>query len=297
MLNAIFVAALVALSVGETHSVKVNENTEVKLTLRKDALQIVWNCMEKNMDYVNSFYKKPQWNVWKGEVVDCTFSPFAWEKNPTQIGVPDYRQLTNPSNTFFTAFYGKSRPSFLFTSKTVRGDKAWTVEWIVPFAGLETSKYPDIASDKIFPPGRTWGFKFSRRCETSGKKTESTTPVILVQLPKEVMEPYRQIMLINYKGAKTDKTGVSRITCTLRNTTDKEFTGKAKLCLLANKEVSVLKEIDVKVPAKGAMRINEQVTLPEKAAKFHIRTVIEDQNGLPVRISYDLPIENPWVEI
>jgi len=110
------------------------------------------------------------------------------------------------------------------------------------------------------------------------------------------MEPYRQIMLIHYKGAKTGKTGVSRITCTLRNTTDKEFTGKAKLCLLAGEEVSVLKEIDVKVAAQGTMQIDEQVTLPEKAAKFHIRTVVEDQNGLPVRISYDLPLENPWVE-
>lgn len=296
MLNAIFAAALVALSVGETHSVKVDDNTEVKLTLRKDSLQIVWNCMEKNMEYVNSFYKKPQWNIWKGEAVDCSFSPFAWEKNPTKLGFPNFQQLTNPSNYCFSFFYGKRLTPVPFPSKTVRSNKDWSVEWIVPFAGLETSKFPDAASDKIFPPGNTWGFKFSRRSETSGKKTLATTPVILIQFPKEVIEPYRQIMLIHYKGVKTEKAGVSRITCTLRNTTDKVFSGKAKLCMLAGKEVSVIKEIDVKVPAKGIMKIDEQVTLPEKAVKFHIRTVIENQNGLPVRVSYDLPIENPWVE-
>ena len=295
MLNAIFTAALLTLAVGEPQSVKIDDNTDVKLTLRKDALQIVWNCMEKNMEYVNSFYKKPRWNVWAGEAVDCTFASNGVAKS-TVVAVPNYRQLTNPSNNFFTAFYGKPRPASLFTSKTVRSDKAWTVEWIIPFAGLETSKYPDAASEKVIPPGNVWTFKFSRRCETGGKKTLATTPVVVVQLPKEVMEPYRQIMLTNYKGAKTAKAGVSQITCTLRNATGKEFTGKAKLCLLANKEVSVLKEIAVKVPAKGTMKIDEQITLPEKAAKFHIRTVVENQNGLPVRISYDLPIENPWVE-
>lgn len=296
MLEAILAAALVALSVGETHSVKVDDDTEVKLSLREDALQIVWNCMEKNMEYVNSFYSKPQWKVWKGEAVECTFSPFAWEKNPTQTGWPDYQLVTNPSNYCFSFVHGKRLTSVSFTSKTVRSDKDWTVEWIIPFAGLETSEYPDAVGDKIFPPGSTWGFKFSRRSETSGKKLESTTPVILVQLPEEVIAPYRQIMLTGCKGTKTDKTGVYRITCTLHNTVDKEFIGKAKLCLLADKEVSVLKEIDVKLPAKENMQVDELITLPELAAKFHIRTVIEDQSGLPVRISYDLPIKNPWVE-
>ena len=296
MLEAILAAALVALSVGEPHSVKVDDNTEVRLTLREDALQIVWNCMENNMEYVNSFYQSPQWKVWEGEAVDCTFSPFAWEKNPTQIGFPSYRQVTNPSNYCFSFVHGKRLMSVSFTSKTVRSEKDWTVEWIIPFAGLETSEYPDADSDKIFPPGSTWGFKFSRRSETSGTKTQVTTPVILIQFSKEVIEPYRQIMLTNYKGTTTDKTGIYRITGTLHNTSDKEFTGKAKLFLLADKDVSVLKEIDVKLPAGGTMQIDEPVTMPELAARFHIRTVIEDQSGLPVRISYDLPIKNPWVE-
>jgi|GEM_PF-2566703 len=295
MLNAIFAAAVVALSVGETHTVKLDDRTEAKLTLRKDALQIDWNCAESNMEYVNSYYKKPRWNVWAGEAVDCTFSSSGWIKSPT-MGVPNYRQLTNPSNTFFTAFYGKPRPASLFTSKTVRSDKAWTVEWIIPFAGLETSKYPDAASEKVIPPGNVWTFKFSRRCETGGKKTLASSPVVVVQLPKEVMKPYQQIMLICYKGVKSQKAGVSVISCALRNTADSEFTGKAKIYLLAGKELSLLKETDLKIPAKGAIRIDQPVTLPEKAAKFHIRTVIEDRNGMPVRISYDLPIENPWVE-
>ncbi len=295
MLNAIFAAALAVLSVGESHSVKIDDRTEAEVTLRKDALQINWNCAENNMEYVNNFYRKSRWDVFSGESVDCTFSPFARTNRPS-MGFPDYRLLTNPSNTFFAGFYGKPRPSAAFTSKTVRGDKGWTVEWVIPFAALETSKYPDAASEKTFMPGNVWSFKFSRRSESGGKKSVASSPVAVFQFPPEVLAPYRQIMLICYRSVKSKKAGDSVISCALRNTAAGEFIGKAKLYLHAGKEISLLKEIALKIPAKGAMRIDQPVTLPEKAAKFKIRTVIEDQNGLPVRISYDLPIENPWVE-
>ena len=294
MLNAIFAAALVALSVGESHNVKIDDRTEAKVTLRKDALQINWNCAENNMEYVNNFYKKSRWDVFSGEAVDCTFSPFAGAKSTT-MAFPDYRLRSNPSNTFFAGFYGKPRPSAAFTSKTVRGDKGWTVEWVIPFAALETSKYPDAASEKTFMPGNVWSFKFSRRSESGGKKSVATSPIAMFQFPPEIIAPYRQIMLICYRSVKSKKAGDSVISCALRNTAG-EFVGKARFYLHAGKEVTLLKETDIKIPAKGAMRIDQPITLPEKAAKFKIRTVIEDQNGLPVRISYDLPIENPWVE-
>ena len=295
MLNAIFAAALVALSVGETHSVKVDDRTEAKITLRKDAFVINWTCAEDNMEYVNNFYQKSRWNVFSGEAVECSFSPFAAEKSKT-MAFPGYRLLTNPSNVFFVGYYGKPRESAAFQSKTVRGNKNWTVEWVIPFAGLETSKYPDKKSTATYQPRAVWTFTFSRRSESGGKKSINSTPLILFKIPQEIIEPYRQIMLIAYQGEKTKKAGVSVISAALRNPAKTEFNGKVKINLFCDREISLLKEFDVKIPAAGAIRIDQPVTLPEKAAKFKIQTVIEDQNGLPVRISYDLPIENPWVE-
>ena len=297
MLNAIFAAALVALSVGESHSLKIDDRTEVKIMLLKDAVQINWTCAESNMEFVNSHYKNARlrWDVFKGEAVECTFSPFGAETSKT-MAFPSYRLLTNPSNVFFAAFLGKPRPSAAFQSKTVRGAKDWTVEWVIPFAALETSKFHDAASTVTYAPRVCWTFKFSRRSETAGKKTVNASPLVTIKFPADIIASCRRILLVGYQGNKAKQAGVSVISGALRNTEDTEFTGKVKIYLHAGNEISLLKEIDIKIPAKGALRFDQPVTLPEKAVKFKIRTVIEDSAGVPVRISRDLPIENPWVE-
>ena len=294
MLNAAFAAALIFLTVDEHCSVKVDDRTEVMLTLRSDSVRIDWTCAEDNMEYVNSFYGKPRWDVWNGEAVECSFSPYGREGS-NAMGNPDYRLLSNPSNNFFSAFRGERILFSPFTSKTVRREKNWSVSWCIPFSALETFGGSDVSDEKASLPGNIWTFKFSRRTETGGKKSSVSSPVMVLKIPEKVMAPYRRIVLAGCRSAEAGEAGNVVISCELHNTAKDDFTGKAELRLLAGEEISILKEIELQIPSGESVRFDQTVSLPKKAVKFRIQAVIEDSNGLPIRISRDLPIENPWV--
>ena len=53
---------------------------------------------------------------------------------------------------------------------------------------------------------------------------------------------------------------------------------------------------DIRLPAKGAVRVSSPVDLPELAVKFSVHLEVVDQEDRPVRISAEIPVENPWVE-
>ena len=68
MFNALLLTVLTALAVGESQAVKVDDRTEVKITLKQDGIQVNWDCAESNMKYVSEYYKsnKFRWDFYKG---------------------------------------------------------------------------------------------------------------------------------------------------------------------------------------------------------------------------------------
>ena len=70
---------------------------------------------------------------------------------------------------------------------------------------------------------------------------------------------------------------------------------KMKIVLLEGKEETLLKEEAITIPGKSDKAVNYTATLPEKAVKFGIKVYVYNAAGTLVRISRDLPVDNPWV--
>lgn len=76
----------------------------------------------------------------------------------------------------------------------------------------------------------------------------------------------------------------------------KEDFGRVKFYLHSGKDIKVVATQNVRLPAKGALRVSSPVDLPELAVKFNVHLEVVNQEDQPVRISAVLPIENPWVD-
>ena len=296
MFNALLLTALTALAVGGSQSVKVDDRTEVKITLRKDGMQVNWDCAESNMKYVRAYYKsnKFRWDFYKGETLDCYLSPHAGAKSKV-VPYPAYRIMANPGDYFFRAFLAVSRPNPAVRHSITLKDDRWQAEWFFPFASMETFDFrKNSKKNTTFQPGANWAFKFSRRSQATGKTVVTNSPVVVVSIPAEVIDPYRQVL---FAALNSDKKGNGVvISAALRNTSAKEFVGKVKFYLHSGKDIKVVATQNVRLPAKGALRVSSPVDLPELAVKFNVHLEVVDQEDRPVRISAVLPIENPWVD-
>lgn len=295
-MNSILLSLLLALAVGESQTFKIDDRTEAKVTVQKEALKINWTCKESNMTFVKNHYKnvRLRWNLFTGETVDMTFSPHA-RKNYKNVLPPNYRIITNPSAVFFTAFLGKSRPSKSFINKVKMNDADWTVEWEIPYAALGTANFLKPASKNHYVPTNFWAFSFNRRSETSGKKTYNSAPVQVIEIAPDILAPYKQIMLLNFTAQNGDKAGQTVIDFNLKNITAAAFEGKVKIALLEGAAETLLKEEAVTIAAKAEKKVNYTATLPEKAVKFGVKVYVYNKEGTLVRVSRDLAIDNPWV--
>ena len=295
-MNSIILAVMLALAVGESQTVKVDDRTEAKITVQQESVKVNWVCNESNMTQVKNYYKKDgsRWNLFAGETVDLWFSPNSWRTHKV-VYEPKYRIITNPSKNFFTAFIGVARPSKDFLNRVEKNDTNWSVEWIFPYAALETSEFTKPASKKVYPPANYWAFQFNRRSESSGKATYTKSPAVVIEIPQKVIAPYQQIMMYGFAAKNGAKAGQTVVDFTLQNRSQAAFNGKMKIVLLEGKEETLLKEEAITIPGKSDKAVNYTATLPEKAVKFGIKVYVYNAAGTLVRISRDLPVDNPWV--
>ena len=295
-MNAIILSLLLALAVGESQTFKVDDRTEATVTVQKESVKVNWVCNESNMTHVKSYYAKPglRWNLFAGETVDMWFSPHAWKTHGV-VYPPNYRVITNPSKNYLNAFLGAPRPSTSFLNTVKMNDTNWTVEWILPYAALETAEFQKPASTKVFSPALYWSFQFNRRSESGGKKTYTKSPVSVIEIPRNVIAPYQQIMLLGFTAKNGAKAGETIVNFTLKNNVANAFDGKMKVVLLEGKDETLLKEEAVAIPGKTDKKVTFTAVLPEKAVKFGIKVYVYNAAGTLVRVSRDLPVENPWV--
>ena len=296
MFNVMLLTVLAALTVGESQSVKVDDRTDVKITLQKDGMQVNWDCAESNMKYVREYYKsnKFRWDFYKGETLDCYLSPHSGARSKV-VAYPAYRIMANPGDYFFRAFLAVSRPNTAVRHSITLKDDGWQAEWFFPFASLETFDFrKNSKKNTTFQPGANWAFKFSRRSQATGKTVVTHSPVVVVSIPAEVIDPYRQVLFAALNSEKKGNGVV--ISAALRNTSAKEFVGKVKFFLHSGKDIAVVATQNVRLPAKGAFRVSSPVNLPELAVKFNVHLEVVDQEDQPVRISAVIPVENPWVD-
>jgi hypothetical protein len=296
MFNALLLTVLTALAVGESQAVKVDDRTEVKITLKQDGIQVNWDCAESNMKYVSEYYKtnKFRWDFYKGEALDCFYSPHS-RANSKTVAYPAYRIMANPGNYFFRAFLAVSRPNPAVRHAIVQKADGWQAEWFFPFAAEETFDFRKNSRKNVtFVPGFNWSFKFSRRSQTSGKTVVTQSQVVTIPIPAEVIAPYRQVI---FASLNHDKKGNGIVvSAAVRNTSAKEFAGKVRFYLHSGKDIKVAATREIRLPAKGAVRVSSPVDLPELAVKFSVHLEVVDQEDRPVRISAEMPVENPWVE-
>ena len=206
MFNALLLTALTALAVGGSQPVQVDDRTEVKITLRKDGMQVNWDCAESNMKYVRAYYKsnKFRWDFYKGETLDCYLSPHSGAKSKV-VPYPAYRIMANPGDYFFRAFLAVSRPNPAVRHSITLKDDRWQAEWFFPFASMETFDFrKNSKKNTTFQPGANWAFKFSRRSQATGKTVVTNSPVVVVSIPAEVIDPYRQVL---FASLNSDKKG------------------------------------------------------------------------------------------
>lgn len=292
---SVILPALVALAIGQSHLVKIDDRTEAKITVQKESVKINWVCNESNMAHVKSYYhKKNRWNLFIGENVDLWFTPHSYKSHKV-VYPPNYRVMSNPSGNFFSAFLGVPRPCKDFRHEVKLNDKNWTVEWEIPYAALESGTFNKPAVSKTYSPNVYWAFQFNRRSESGGKKTYVKSPAFVIELPKDLIAPYQQIMLYNFTAKNGKAAGETVVDFKLNNRFKSAFNGKLKIVLLEGSAETVLKEQAVTIPAQGNMAISHTAKLPEKAVKFGIKVYVYDAKGLLVRVSYDLPVKNPWV--
>ncbi|MBR2441434.1 MAG: hypothetical protein IKB25_14645 [Lentisphaeria bacterium] len=294
-LFAICAALITALTAETTQTVKVDDRTNVKVTVKKDGILVNWDCAESNMKYVSDYYKttKVGWDFYKGENIDCFFSPHSPKKN-TRVSYPAYRVMGNPGKYFFFAFLAKSRPNHAVRQTITQKADRWQAEWFFPFAAMETFDFRNDKKVMTFVTSPNWTFQFIRRSQSSGKNVETKSPVITVSIPKDQIKPYTELIFAALGSANKGK--AVYLSAAVRNYSAKEFTGKVNYYLHKGNEVTLAKTYDLKVPAKGSARIGAPIPLPELAVKFSGHIEVLNQEGTPIRISPILPIENPWVD-
>ena len=296
MFNVMLLTVLAALTVGESQSVKVDDRTDVKITLQKDGMQVNWDCAESNMKYVREYYKsnKFRWDFYNGETLDCYLSPHSGARSKV-VAYPAYRIMANPGDYFFRAFLAVSRPNTAVRHSITLKDDGWQAEWFFPFASLETFDFrKNSKKNTTFLPGTNWAFKFSRRSQTTGKTVVTQSQVVTIPIPADVIAPYRQVIFASLNHDKKGNGVV--ISAAVRNTSAKEFAGKVRFYLHSGKDIKAAATRDIKLPAKGTVRVSSPVDLPELAVKFSVHLEVVDQGDRPVRISAEVPVENPWVE-
>ena len=291
----VLLPVLVTIAIGQSHIVKVDDRTEAKITVQKESVKISWVCNESNMAHVKSYYhKKNRWNLFVGENVDLWFTPHAYKSHKV-VYPPNYRVMSNPSGTFFSAFLGVSRPCKNFLHEVKLNEKNWTVEWEIPYAALESGTFNKPAVSKTYYPREFWSFQFNRRSESGGKATYVKSPVVVIELPKGIITPYQQIMFFNYTAKNGVKAGETVVDFKLKNRFKEPFNGKVKIVLLEGKAETVLKEESITIPGSADKSMTHTAVLPEKAVKFGIKVYIYNAAGTLVRVSHDLAITNPWV--
>ena len=286
---------MAAIAIGQSHIIKVDDRTEAKITVQKESVKISWVCNEANMAYIKSYYyKKNRWNLFAGENVDLWFTPHS-HKTHKVVYPPNYRVLSNPSGTYFSAFLGVKRPCKNFLHEVKLNEKNWTVQWEIPYAALETGTFNKPADSKTYIPKEFWAFQFNRRSESGGKAAFARSPVVVIELPREIIAPYQQIMLLNYTAKNGTKAGETVVNFKLKNNFKEAFNGKMKIVLVEGDSETVLKEESVTLPGKAEKNMSHTAMLPEKAVKFGVKVYVYNAAGTLVRVSHDLAIPNPWV--
>lgn len=274
--------------------------TKVETEIDADHLYLKFICEEPQADFLKVKYKKPQWDVFSGEAVEFSFSPYG--------GWPGYRFRLNPSGKFFQSFYGSPKwTSRYITSDVEIQDKSWTAAVKIPFAALENDAFLDIGKTGKTPflISSNWRANFLRHRRVTGKleafawsSGNSLTESGYLKLPPDLLNEFRRIALKDLKigavDAATGKTTLSGIFVIPRESP--AFAGTATVLLSEDREQKRLAEIPLKLEAGAEKTFSIPFTLQESGKRFSINLEIVNESGRLIKASRDLPVENPWVD-
>ncbi len=274
--------------------------TDIKIKIDADHLILTYISEEPQADFLRVKYKKPQWNVFDGEAVEITFSPYG--------GRPGYRFLLNPSGKFFQSFYGSPKwTSRYITGKVEIQDNSWNVKIRIPFATMENDHFlnPDASEKNLFLISEHWKVNFIRNRRMTGRleyfawsKEKNLAKSGNLVLPVNHLSAFRKIALKKLKvdtvDADTGKTALHGIFAIPERST--VFSGSAKVILYADRDKKLLSEIPLKLASGERRKFTIPFTLEESGKHFGINLEVYDENGRLVRVSRDLPVQNPWVE-
>ena len=270
------------------------EMNQVTIEAKDNGVEISWFCQEPNMEYVKKFYSKPRWNVFTGEALELHFTPHSG-KAAGRIAFPYYRMLVNPSGRFITAFLTPDWSSAGVYPKVEKLEKdGWYAKWFINYAALESSFY-NVPNGKPLSTHHQWRFDFKYRRSAGGKSEILSGKPFILNIPRELLVPYRQLVLNGVKAVPGNG-GKVALAATLSNTYKTAFTGKAQWLLYSDGQAEVCKELPVSLAAAGKMDCAAEITLPERAVKFAVALQVIDASGKVMRISRKLAVKNPYVE-
>ena len=270
------------------------EMNHLTIDVKDNGVEISWFCQEPNMEYVKKFYSKPRWNVFAGEALEIYFTPYSG-KAAGRIAFPNYRMLVNPSGRFITAFLTPNWSSAGVFPKVEKLEKdGWYAKWFINYAALESSFYNDPKGKSLYPNNQ-WRFDFKYRRSAGGKNQVLSAKPFILNIPKELLVPYRQCVLSGVKAVPGNG-GKVALAATLSNSFKTAFTGKAQWLLYSDGKAEVCKEMPVSLAGSGKMDCSAEITLPERAVKFAVALQVIDASGKVVRISRKLAVKNPYVE-
>ena len=297
---AVFAAEIDLSATGEASLVMPQGNIVFKYV--DDGLQIDVQCQSEVLPALKRKYASLQWNVWEGESVDLTFSPYG--------GWPGYRLRLNPSGKFFQSFNGSPKwASPYFKAKASFTENGWLASFTLPFAALETDIYAveEKPSRQVLPSPK-WQVAIARRAMNAqgkvdvlvpeGVKPSSLTECLKLKLAADKIAPYRKAAICDVKASELSTAGTGKVTG--RVIPGKEvqgaFAGKMLLFLHVDEDVSKLVECELKAEAGADYSFTLPAKVDETGGKLSFHLELLDAEGKLLRVSRSLNVENPWAE-
>lgn len=297
---AVFAAEIDLATTGEASVAMPQGNIIFKCV--DNALQVDIECQSEVLPALKRKYSSLQWNVWEGEAVDLTFSPYG--------GWPGYRLRLNPSGKFFQSFNGEPKwTSPYFKAKASFTENGWLASFTLPFAAMETDMNAgtEKPSRQVLPSVK-WNVAISRRamnaqgkadwCVPEGVKPSSLTECLKLKLAAKSIAPYRKSALCSVKATALAMNGTGTVSgrvCPAKDAKE-PLVGKLLLFLHVDNDVSKVTECEVKAEAGAEFSFNLPVKVEETGGKLSFHVELLDAEGKLVHASSNLNVENPWAE-
>ena len=297
---AVFAAEIDLATTGEASLAMPQGNIIFKCV--DNALQVNVECQSEVLPALKRKYATLQWNVWEGESVDLTFSPYG--------GWPGYRLRLNPSGKFFQSFNGEPKwISPYFKAKATFTENGWLASFTLPFAALETdiNAGTEKPSRQVLPSVK-WNMAISRRAMNAqgkvdvlvpeGVKPSSLTECLKLKLAANGIAPYRATALCSVKAIPLSMAGAGNVSGRVCPAKDAKasFTGKLLLYLHVDEDVSKIAECEYKVEAGAESSFSLPAKVEETGGKLSFHVELLDAEGKLVHVSRFLNVENPWAE-